>query len=387
MIRFKKFFAFGPESGCDWADKMALNPAMVADPEEAGVIHMLFRATGPYLSVRLAGKPMPYPIFLGYAVSRDGGKSWDCDFSEPAFKPGFNFNPESPALITDAFGREMFNYANGAAEDPRLFYFEGELYLSTACRPFPPGPYWDHDDPLQCMPAGFDSFGPAVAQNYTVTMLYKVDLEALKRRDYANSFEFITPLHEPDVSDNRDVVLMPRRINIGGKSKIVCIHRPKWPWHYEIGKELKAPSIFIAAGDSLADFYTGNVIQQVYAVPQFEWEKNRIGASWAPFEVEPGLWLLPYHGKQDDTVGYTQSFMLLKENGRTFPDIVARPSERLLYADEPWELEGDFTIPCLFTCSGVVRSDGVLLMGYGAADAKVGMAEVSLAELIARLKA
>ena len=78
--------------------------------------------------------------------------------------------------------------------------------------------------------------------------------------------------------------------------------------------------------------------------------------------------------------------MLLRENGKQAPDIVARPAERLLYATEPWELEGEFTIPCLFTCSGLLRPDGMLLMGYGAADRKVGLASIRLEELLAVLR-
>ena len=116
------------------------------------------------------------------------------------------------------------------------------------------------------------------------------------------------------------------------------------------------------------------------------WEANRIGASWPPIELEPGLWLFPYHGKQDDRVGYTQSFMLLRENGTLHPDILVRPGERLLFADQPWELEGEFTIPCLFSCSGVRMPDGRLLMGYGAADKKVGLASVDFDELVRFLK-
>jgi beta-1,2-mannobiose phosphorylase / 1,2-beta-oligomannan phosphorylase len=112
------------------------------------------------------------------------------------------------------------------------------------------------------------------------------------------------------------------------------------------------------------------------------WEQNRIGASWAPIEISPGEWLFPYHGKQDDKVGYTQSFMILKETANGFPIITHCPSKRLMYASEPWELGGDFAIPCLFTCSGVVLDDGHLLMGYGAADQKIGIAKVPFDYLV-----
>ena len=381
---FKKKFLFGPNPSVPWAEKMVLNPAMFRDPDEPETIHMLFRATGAMAECRIPGNPLPYPIFLGYAVSRDNGGCWECDWSCPALAPGLKRNV--PDLnVKDAFGRTWFDYSNGCIEDPRVFPFEGALYLSIACRAFPPGPYWEHDDPVQCMPdsirAAASDFGRAVAENSTVSLLYRLDLHALRERRYNEAFSFVVPLHNPDISDDRDVVLFPRRLRINGSEKIVCIHRPKHPWNYKIGKELSAPSIFLALGDSLADFADGSAEEFVFAKPEFAWEANRVGASWAPLEIEHGLWVLPYHGKQDDNVGYTQSFMLLRERSTGLPEILVRPEERLLYAAEPWELEGDFTIPCLFTCSGILRTDGSLLMGYGAADAKVGTVSVDWNEL------
>ncbi len=375
--------------GSPWAGKMVLNPAMAADPAHPETIHMLFRATGPGERWRQPGQPAPYPIFLGYGVSRDGGKSWDFDTASPAMAPALEYAPER-LMTRDAAGRECVNYANGCIEDPRLFEFEGALYLTVACRTFPPGPYWEHDDPVQCMPEWArdpdSGLGRAVLENSTVSLLYRVDLAALAARDYPNAFGFIAPLHPPDVSDDRDVVLFPRRLVIDGKPRIVCLHRPKHPWHYAIGRELKLPSIFIAAADELTDFARTDIRREVYAAPSFPWEANRIGASWAPLETAPGEWLLPYHGKQDDRVGYTQSFMLLTERASGFPKIAVRPAERLLYADLDWELEGDFTIPCLFTCSGLSRPDGRLLMGYGAADNCVGLVDVDYAGLLASLR-
>lgn len=383
-MNFRKRFQFGPNPAADWASKMVLNPAMVRDPVERDTIHMLFRATGPKAGNRISGKPLPYPIFLGYAVSHDCGVHWECDWSRPALAPGLKQNLRD-LIVTDVFGRRMFDYSNGCIEDPRLFYFEDVLYLTVACRAFPPGPYWEHDDPVQCMPASVRSaaqdFGRAVAENSSVSLLYKVELDALKTGHYENAFSFVAPLHRPDVSDDRDVVLFPRSLRIGGTEKIVCIHRPKTPWNYDAGKGLTAPSIFMALGNSLSDFYDGTAEEFVFARPEFPWEADRIGVSWAPLELEPGIWLLPYHGKQDKAVGYTQSFMLLRETGTGLPEITARPGERILYASEKWELEGDFTIPCLFSCSGLLLDDGCLLMGYGAADTKVGTATVELDEL------
>ena len=372
-----------------WAGKMVLNPAMIADKENPDTLYMLFRATGAFLpEFRLPGKPLPYPIFLGFAASHDRGESWDFDFSRPALAPTLKYE-QNEIFIINSKGEKVFNYANGCIEDPRLFYFENDLYLSVACRAFPPGPYWDHDDPVQCMPdwVKYSDIGRAVKENYTVSLLYKVDLEELANRRYEKAFTFVTPLHEPDTSDDRDVMLFPRRININGKSKIVCIHRPKYPWKYDIGEDLISPSIFFASAENLEDFADNEKVERiVFAIPEYEWENNRIGASFPPIELEKGEWLLPYHGKQDDRTGYTQSFMLLKENGTLQMDIISRPAERLLFADESWELEGEFTIPCLFSCSGICHPDGKLYIGYGAADKKIGIASVDFQELLTYLR-
>jgi beta-1,2-mannobiose phosphorylase / 1,2-beta-oligomannan phosphorylase len=389
MLKYEKRYVMGPQADCPWASKMVLNPAIVKDPENGYMLHMLFRTTGPCPEKKLTGKPLPYPIFLGYAVSHDAGKSWKADFSQPALAPDLKYT-EGELLLKNISGQDCINYANGCIEDPRLFYFEDELYLSAACRAFPPGPYWEYDDPAQCMPEwavnNEHSLGVAVSKNSTVSLLYKVNLDALKTKNYAEAFALVGPLHNPNISDDRDVFLFPHKLKLRGREKVVCIHRPKHPWNYPEGKDLKRPSIFLAAADSIADLTGEKVERHVLAVPEFEWEQNRIGASWAPLEISPGEWLLPYHGKQDDKVGYTQSFMILKENTDGFPKITHRPSERLIYADEPWELEGDFTIPCLFTCSGVVLDDGNLLMGYGAADQKIGIAKIPFDYLINTLK-
>ena len=389
LLKYEKHFVMGPQADCPWASKMILNPAIVKDPDNSSILHMLFRSTGPCPENRLPGKPMPYPIFMGYAISKDSGKSWDADFSRPAIELALEYDRDK--MMTENINHnKVINYANGSTEDPRLFYFEDELYLSTACRPFPPGPYWDHDDPVQCMPEwavnNEHDFGTAITENSTVTLLYKVNLDTLKARNYAEAFALVGPMHNPNISDDRDVVLFPRKLNIRGKEKVVCIHRPKHPWNYEIGKDLELPSIFLAAADSIEDMAGDNVERHILALPEFDWEQNRIGASWAPIEISPSEWLLPYHGKQNDKIGYTQSFMILKETTDGFPVITHRPLERLMYADEPWELEGDFTIPCMFTCSGVVLDDGTLLMGYGAADQKIGIATIPFEYLLSAIK-
>ena len=87
MATFRKRCVLVPREGCVWADKMVLNPAMVADPDAPGTIHMLFRATGPYPQAQVDGKPLPYPIFLGYGVSHDSGENWSLTSPAPPCRP------------------------------------------------------------------------------------------------------------------------------------------------------------------------------------------------------------------------------------------------------------------------------------------------------------
>ncbi|MBN2642578.1 MAG: hypothetical protein JXR78_13075 [Victivallales bacterium] len=390
MLTFNKRLLAEPNIACPWAEKMILNPAIIQDPYDKKTLHMLFRSTGSCADKQLRHRPLPYPIFLGYAVSNDRGAHWQFDYSRPAMSPALKYEPEE-LCVSDIAGNSVINYANGCIEDPRLFHFENEIYLSAACRVFPPGPYWEYDCPVQCAPNWINiidhGLGRAVIENSTVTLLFKVNIEQLSARKYENAFELVCPLHNPDLSDDRDAFLFPRKLEINGKKKIVCIHRPKHPWKYPGYEHLTAPSIFLAAGNCLTDFATENVERHLLAVPELSWESNRIGASWAPIELNSGEWLFPYHGKQNDTVGYTQSFMLLNEQDTGFPEIVSRPTDRLIYPQEKWELDGDFSIPCIFSCSGVVDDErGILMMGCGIADQKIAMIETSFTELVDYLR-
>ncbi len=376
-----------PQADCEWAETMVLNPAIVKDPQISR-LHMLFRATGPYASMQLPNQPPPYPIFLGHAFSDDNGLTWNADFSRPALAPRLKQTAEE-IRITNIYGDSVVDYANGCIEDPRLFWLEGELYLSVACRMFPPGPYWEHDDPMQCAPAwaveGKHDLGKAASQNVTVTVLFKVDLDKLSASDYDNAFGYVTNLTNPDRSDNRDAFLFPEKLNFGGVEKFVLIHRPKDPLAFPVGQNPGTLNIYITAADRFEDFTSAKCEHTILAEPQFLWEANRIGASWPPVRISENEWLLAYHGKEDDIIGYTQSFMILREQTDTLPVVTHRCSERAIYAQQQWELEGRFTIPCHFSCSGIVVR-GELIMGYGAADEKIGVARTNLRQLIEYLR-
>lgn len=376
-----------PRLGSPWADEMVLNPAVIEDPK-SGRIHMLFRATGPWPQKQLPGRPLPYPIFLGYAFSDDGGRRWTADFSRPALAPALEYAIEKLYILAPD-GRRVVNHANGCIEDPRLFFLDGQCWMTAACRLMPPGPYWVHDDPMQCAPDWTGSpsqpFGRAALENVTVSVLYQVDLERLSSGDYDGAFRYVTHLTDPQHGENRDVVLFPERLEIEGRRQFVCIHRPFRPAEYP-GLTEERPAIVLCASDRLDGIPLETKSQTVLASSLFEWEGNRVGASAPPIRIAPRQWLLCYHGKQDAQVGYTQSFMVLEERDRGLPRIVHRCPERMMFAQEPWEMPGRFKTPCVFI-TGLIRLGDELLVSYGAADQRAGVARIRLEPLLAQVRA
>ncbi|MCQ4086358.1 hypothetical protein [Saccharibacillus sp. JS10] len=384
-----------PVAGCDWADKMVLNPAIVKDPS-SDTIHMLFRATGPWHQKRREGCHDPYPIFLGYAKSEDNGHTWDADFSRPALAPAMGYE-EDELYTTDIHGNRVRNYANGCIEDPRIFPIEDELYMTVACRPFSPGPYWlsDQDPPVETRfeyvpewifeQSDEDPFIKTSRENDTVTVLYKLDLDELKAGRYESAFHYMGPLTEGHVSDNRDVFLFPKRMLVDGAERYVMLHRPMNVEPFPDGDLAGKPSIYIAYADQIEDFASPRAVHKLLAAPLFHWEDNRIGASWPPLDLGDGEWLVSYHGKKNVEFGYTQSFLIVREQDDELPVVVNRCPDRLMYAERDWEMPSDYPTPCLFTTGGIVQGED-LIMSYGAADQKVGISWVNFNDLVAHVR-
>lgn len=390
MIKIKKRSTpvLVPKAGCSWADTMVLNPAVIPDPENPACYHMLFRATGPFTERQVTDRPLPYPIFLGYAVSFDRGETWNADFEMPALAPSLNMEREKICRI-NRDGEQVVDYANGCIEDPRLFPFEDGLYLTTACRMFPPGPYWEHDEPMQCAPdwarRGEHDLGKAASENYTVNVLWQVNLAALKQRRYEVAFVYVTHLTNAKFGENRDVFPFPETFEIDGQSQIVLIHRPVTPAALPQGAERNIPSIYFSHAADIKAFAKPDCDQHFVAGPLFDWEDERIGASTPPIRISASEWLLPYHGKKDHVMGYSQSFMILEEVNGSFPRIKHRCPERLFVADQEWEKPKRFSIPCVFTTGAFIEGDD-LVMSYGAADEVCGLCRVNLEELLAAVR-
>lgn len=369
-----------PIEGLEWASEMVLNPAMIVDPSTKR-IHMLFRTTGPYEKAQLPGKPLPFPIFLGYGYS-DDGVNFNFDFSKPALSPALQYVREN-IYATDVLGNKVVDYTNGCIEDPRLFFIDDICYMTVACRMFPPGPYWEHDEPTQCAPEwalGEDNIF-FTQENPTVNVLFQIDLDALDRQDYEQAFQYVTQLTDARYGEDRDVFFFSNKMIIDGEECFIMIHRPHCPYKYE-GVEGNKPSIMLSAAKELEDFAKGNVVKRkVLFAPTEEWQEEKVGGSTPPVKLQDGRWLFSYHGKKDVVEGYGQSFMILKEQLNDFPIIECLYKDKMIVNEEAFESPAKFKTPCIFF-TGLIEYEGDYLVSYGAADEHVGLLQIDKQKLL-----
>ncbi|MBE7038027.1 MAG: hypothetical protein E7404_03895 [Ruminococcaceae bacterium] len=366
-----------------WMDMAVLNPAII---EYKDKMIMLFRTKGS------EGKAWDdpeaiYPIAVGFGISNDGGETWDFDTSRPALFPKCELDIDK-VFVTNKYGKKVPNCANGSIEDPRLFMIEDKCYLTVACRLFPLGNLWWNNNMTRMVPDWTSNednpFGKSAKDNPTVTVLYEVNLEKLVKRDYDNAFYYLTHLSNPDFGENRDIVFLPEKQLIDGKMQYVMIERPVEPFRNPY-LDAKKPSMVFSAAETFYDFVKEDNKKVLIAEPTFEWEANRIGASAPPIRIDDKHWLLCYHGKQDDKVGYTQNFMVFKDRENDFPELIYHKDERLITVSEEWEKPGKFHIPCIFV-TGMVKKDDKLILAYGAADERVGLMTLDYNELLNHLK-
>ena len=171
------------------------------------------------------------------------------------------------------------------------------------------------------------------------------------------TWERIGPLVRGE--DNKDHVLFPRRIN----GRYVAFHR-------------RAPKVWLAESEDLKK-WPEELMRPIFA-PRVEnnWDSFRVGAAGVPIETRFG-WLMIYHA-YDPARTYRLGVCLLDLQNPAV--VLHRPKEAIMEPRELWELRGD--VPnVVFSCANPVVGDQVYVF-YGGADHCIGLATVSLAELL-----
>jgi len=314
-----------------WESSVTTNPTAWYDEKDQEV-KLIYRAAGP---------DVEHVMHLGLATSKDGIH--------------FERTSNNPMLssISDTLD-------GGGLEDPRIVKFGDWYYITSACRPFPPGQYWLSPDerpynPPTCPP----DFPAALQGNKTSTVLLLT--QDFKR--FIRAGRLSNPAY-----DDRDVIIFPEKVN----GKFVTLHRPmEWCGN---GYGTEFPAMWIATSDDLLGWKD----LQLLATGKFDWEK-KIGGSTPPLKTPEG-WLTLYHAVGEDGYYRIGAFLLdLKDPTR----ITHRTRDWIYQPETPYEIEGYYK-GVVFPCGNVIIGD-TLYVYYGGADKYCCVATCPLQQLTSYL--
>ncbi|MEX0930531.1 MAG: glycosidase [Candidatus Paceibacterota bacterium] len=321
-----------PDPEHTWESRATFNPAVI---QHEGVVYMLYRAIGGDAN---------YVSRLGLARSEDGVHFERSDTPWLA-----------PSTPNDRWG----------TEDPRMVSIDGTIYITyTAISQ----PVFESKDALRT--------DPLIAQ---------VNLISTRDFSYYSHQGLITP----DLSDNKDTVLFPEKIN----DCFVMLHRPhRWSkewfrsaqWDEKTAAPIhpddlpEKPSIWISYSKDLVSWFDHAVVIE----PTHETDE-KVGAGAPPIKTEHG-WLLVYHHvvkKSEEKRTYAAKVALLDLEDPS--SVTAKITDHVLEPRAAYETTGDVA-DVVFPTGAIVR-DEVLYMYYGAADTHCALATAPLERILLEL--
>ncbi len=320
-----------PSADFPWESAGVLNPGVIRTEDK---IVMLYRAVG---------ERQNYISRIGMAESTDG-----VHFIRVSKDPIY-----SPKETFDKWG----------AEDPRITKIDEDYYITYVAVP----------DPVLIDGHAVDRVKPL-----------ETSVAILKTRDF-KSFENLGII-SPPCSDNKDIVLFPRKIN----GMYAVLHRPnhwnklwcKTPFPKSGEDNLlcamedlpDAPGIWIGWSEDLKKWQDHSLVMSTSH--SFD---AKIGAGLPPIETADG-WLLIYHEVEDMGQGKLRysacaALLDLRDPRRMIsklPDPILTPE--MLH-------EKNIVFP-----SGGFVSDGMIYVYYGMGDDAIGLAIGSVPELLEELR-
>jgi predicted GH43/DUF377 family glycosyl hydrolase len=172
---------------------------------------------------------------------------------------------------------------------------------------------------------------------------------------------------------DKDIVFFPRRIN----GKLCFLHRIR-------------PGIQIASVNNIKDltkefwkkYFVGLKEHIVIDPCNNKHESKYVGGGCPPIETESG-WLLIYHGIEETDTGLIYSACAALLNLDDPSKVIARLPYALFSPEHDWELKGK--VNNVVFPSGTALFGDTLYIYYGAADAQIACASLSLSALINEL--
>jgi predicted GH43/DUF377 family glycosyl hydrolase len=206
------------------------------------------------------------------------------------------------------------------------------------------------------------SMGESYNLTFTEVSPFGVGVGLMQTKDWKN-FEHKGMIFPPH---NKDCAIFNEKLN----GKFYALHRPSSP-------ELGGNYIWLAQSPDL--LHWGNHRCIAMSRPGM-WDSARVGAGAAPIRTESG-WLEIYHGANKDN-RYCLGVLLLDLNDPS--RVIARSNEPIMEPIAPYEQTGFFG-NVIFTNGQIVEGDRIKIY-YGASDEVICGAELSISEILSRLK-
>lgn len=194
----------------------------------------------------------------------------------------------------------------------------------------------------------------------------RVALTSIKPTDFLNhEWNWAKPiLISPPNVENKNCVIFPEKV----KGKYVLLHRPN-------NKDIWID--FFSDLNFKNKFLGGKVL---FSPRPGRWDSLKIGAAAPPIKIKEG-WLLIYHGISSTSRHYRVGAALLDAHNPR--KVLARTLSPLLSPQMNYEEEGQVR-NVVFPC-GVVKDKQKIIIYYGGADSVVGVASISLANIMKAL--
>jgi beta-1,2-mannobiose phosphorylase / 1,2-beta-oligomannan phosphorylase len=298
--------------------------------------------------------------------------------NDPASVQAAVYNPDSGKIEIKGWKRDTKGLD---ASDPRGILIDGRLWLTSISHlrvaRSRDGIRFEIEKSAALSPSNlYETFGcedPRITLiddtywiNYTAVSEHGISTALASTRDFT-TFKRHGVIFPPQ---NRDVTIFPEKI--GGR--YVALHRP-------MAERPGQSSIWIASSPDLISW--GHHALVAAARPG-KWDDSKIGGGAVPFRVKwknRDAWLEVYHGVTNSPPTYSLGALLLDyENPQK---VLARSPEPILKPEAIYEREG-FYGNVVFTC-GLVADGDVVRIYYGAADAVIAVADLSLAAILGGL--